>query len=333
MKRLFLIFVIIFNLLILNGCSSNNIKLDTYEDDFVKFDYNADVIKNTAFDSSDDILYFQMSSLIGDTTDNKDLSNNSCVNIWVSNTNSDTYKMYKDNPKVMFAAFFNMLLNTDEISSDDVDKTESTILECDKILSNGKHIKAKFLSIDENITSVATCNILSDTDKKKSTELVNVYNSITYKAPQITDKSYSDDYISMKYNPDVLETNKLTETDKSYIMVVRKQSKEFNTSNLFANSIIQIANLPVTSDFGNMYINNPDLCASLFNGALSTDEIEPSDITNGSCEKVLNDGRTIKVKFLNDVNKKNIIAIYSVTANEDNEVIKEFEKTYKSLSN
>lgn len=339
MKKNFLFLILVMILFIFNGCGLNlnenesNSATNTYEDDFIKFNYNSDAIENLSYNPTDDILYFHVSKLINDTMDTTSLSNSTSVNIWVSNTNLDTYQMYKNNPKTMFTGFFNMLLDTDEISVSDVQGTQSTTLECDKILSNGNHIKAKILLIDENVTAVITCNILPNIKSNDSQELINVYNSIVYKNPKIADKLYTDNYISMEYNPDILIADKFTETDTSYIMIVRKNSNDFDTSYLFANSIIEITTLPVTSDFGNMYINNPDLCATLFNGVLSTDEITALDISDGSCNKELSDGRIVKVKFLNDVNNNNIIAIYSTIKNEDAEIIEELKKTYESINN
>lgn len=326
----FFIFLVTF----FTGCNTQLSQLNTYEDDFVKFEYNSNIITNMVLDVENVMDYFLVSKLLNDTiikpTSLLDLTGTAII---VTDTDKSLYEAYQTNYKLAFSTFINGILDIDEIDETDVNGKPTTMIECDKELSNGNLIKAKFLSIDENKLCIAYCHIPKTVDKNDKNELIKIYDSIIYKNPKITDKSYSDDYISMKYNPDVLEANKLTETDKSYIMVVRKKTKEFNTSNLFANSIMTVTTLPVASDFGNMYIRNPELCAKIFNGALSTDEITASDITNGMCEKKLKDGRQVKVKFLNDVNKNNIIAIYSMLASEDTETINEFEKTYDSLNN
>lgn len=338
MKRKLLFLVTLILIFVTVGCSKSvsvdtESNLEIYEDNFVKFDYNPDVITNMQLDT-DEMDYFLVSKLLDDTITNPtsllDLTGTAII---VSDTDESLYRAYQADYAVAFTTFINGMLDINEISKSDVTGKPSTMVECDKVLSNGNIVKAKFLSISKDKLCIVYCHIPKTIDESDKNEILRGYDSIEYKNPNIIDKVYTDDYISMKYNTNLLEVNKFAESDSSYLLVVRQNTSEFDTSNLFANSIIEVVALPVTSDFGNMYINNPELCATIFNGALSTDEIEPSDITNGRCEKILSDGRAIKVKFLNDVNKKNIIAIYSVTANEEDGVIKEFEKTYESINN
>jgi len=61
--------------------------------------------------------------------------------------------------------------------------------ECDKILSNGNHLKAKFLYIDNNNCAVIFCNILPTVKDTEAQELINVYNSAIYKGINTNDSS------------------------------------------------------------------------------------------------------------------------------------------------
>lgn len=330
----FLIFLVTF----VTGCNSKSSKLDTYTDDFVEFEYNPTVITNVVLDAENGMDYFLVSKLLDDTITNPtSLLNLTGTAIIVTDTDKSLYRLYQTNYKQAFSIFINGLLDIEEINETDVIGKPSTTVECDKTLSNDDLVKAEFLSINENKLCIAYCHIPKEVNKSNRNEILTVYNSIIYNktniAESLTTKTYSDDWVTMKYNPNLFVTNKLSDTNSRYCLLLHKNSTDFNESNLYSNSIIFISAVPDTTGVGSLAKNNKALAVSAFNAVLSTDEITEADITENGCNKKLSDGRLIKCKFLDNINGKIAVAVSSIIADEDNQIVNELDNAFNSIKN
>lgn len=157
----------------------------TYSDDVITLTYNPDstVVQEL---NSPGIPYSLIALNAKKTFDDESLYNNSVVYITAIDTPDNAFEYYNnsiDAYKVLFASFVGSTLDT-IIYSDDIAGDNSgdltTLMRCDKTLSNGRKIKAKLLHIDENMSVYAFFSMLPDEDQKIIDEFTDIYNSIRY---------------------------------------------------------------------------------------------------------------------------------------------------------
>lgn len=161
---------------------------DKYEDDFVKFNYNSNLVVNTVVDNKA-APYSLLVELKKHKVDRGNLdytklfTDNSFLSVFVFNDNSSKImsEAFKENYKSTLADILNASCNTDEISESDVIWNLSTNAAVDKNLSNGSRIKARVLSQQSDGFSVVICNILPNINDKDKQELINIFDDIVYK--------------------------------------------------------------------------------------------------------------------------------------------------------
>ena len=83
---------------------------------------------------------------------------------------------------LMFQVSPGVMLDIEELTESDISgKPSSNDVECNKILSNGNHLKAKILFIDEERFVIAYSLIGPNVHDSDVTELTKVYDSAVYK--------------------------------------------------------------------------------------------------------------------------------------------------------
>ena len=150
-----------------------------YEDDFIKFEYNPKIIANIPLDSEGVSGVF--SKLIDDSVPNHPIIVD-LTGVGIMRANTNIYQEYQINYKISFVSILNRMLDIEELTESDISgKPSSNDVECNKILSNGNHLKAKILFIDEERFVIAYSLIGPNVHDSDVTELTKVYDSAVYK--------------------------------------------------------------------------------------------------------------------------------------------------------
>lgn len=254
------------------------------------------------------------------------------------------------NCNTYFEPNINTISNTD-IVADKTDKSfnRNRLLLLGVIVIFLIFVAIKFIADPENNSS-SICAI--DGCRNKS-----VYGSIYCEEhrgemkddiPVISESSegtYSDDVITLTYNPDSTTVQKLDAPGMSYSLVVLNSGKAFDDTSLYNNSLVYIAEID-TPEGTFEYYNSSSLDAfkvlfvALANSSLTTEELAVNDVvgdTSGQlttlirCEKSLSDGRKVKAKLLHIDENKMLVTFYSMLPDEDQSIVDEFTAVYNSI--
>lgn len=170
-----------------NTSVSSNNSIQTYSDDVITLTYNSDTTLVQKLDSpnmSYSLIVLNSNKTFNDTS----LYDNSVVYITEIDTPEHTFEYYDDSTlvafKILFTAFVNASLTTEEITVNDVQGDTSgqltTLIRCEKTLSDGRNVKAKLLHIDENKLLFVFFSMLPNEEQSVTDEFTAVYDSIRY---------------------------------------------------------------------------------------------------------------------------------------------------------